>query len=321
MLPTRRRRAGAPGDRTARSSTRPTFRAALARAGLGWDPEAGHGGGQAHHSTHRWPWMLPDGKHVLYLAASHLNPARRTPGSTRFPSRAARQRGARLVRKRADGAGMAVVGQRGTPRGVAVRRRSAESRRASARANPADCQLRLRNLAGRVLGVADGILVYQAAQDRRGASSSGLILGPPRGQVGEPNNSFALRLSPDGTRASVIEGDPNSDLWIFELDRGFRTRLTTNEQVSRRRSGRRTEPRSSFVSRARPSSDNHERTASISFTIPGTARGSARPRGRPNGSSRPTVARRQIRRGRPGPIGAAGSGSFPWQNPTSPSGS
>ena len=27
-----------------------------------------------HHTTHRWPFFLPDGKHVLYLAANHVNP-------------------------------------------------------------------------------------------------------------------------------------------------------------------------------------------------------------------------------------------------------
>ena len=26
------------------------------------------------HTTNRWPYFLPDGKHVLYLAANHANP-------------------------------------------------------------------------------------------------------------------------------------------------------------------------------------------------------------------------------------------------------
>ena len=26
------------------------------------------------HTTHRWPYFLPDGKHVLYLAANHASP-------------------------------------------------------------------------------------------------------------------------------------------------------------------------------------------------------------------------------------------------------
>ena len=28
----------------------------------------------SRHTTHRWPWFLPDGKHFLYLAANHANP-------------------------------------------------------------------------------------------------------------------------------------------------------------------------------------------------------------------------------------------------------
>ena len=78
----------------------------------------------------------------------------------------------------------------------------------------------------------DGILVYQTAQEQaRGQLQWMDPSGRVGERVGEPNNSYALRLSPDGTRASVIEGDPNSDLWVYELDRGLRTRLTTNEQV------------------------------------------------------------------------------------------
>jgi hypothetical protein len=78
----------------------------------------------------------------------------------------------------------------------------------------------------------DGILVYQTAQEQaRGQLQWMDPAGRVGARVGEPNSSYALRLSPDGSRASVIEGDPNSDLWVYELERGFRTRLTTNEQV------------------------------------------------------------------------------------------
>jgi Tol biopolymer transport system component len=40
-----------------------------------------------------------------------------------------------------------------------------------------------------------------------------------------------LRLSPDNRRASLVLGDPNNDIWVYELDRGVRTRLTTGAQV------------------------------------------------------------------------------------------
>jgi hypothetical protein len=29
---------------------------------------------ESRHTSHRWPYFLPDGKHLLYLAANHLDP-------------------------------------------------------------------------------------------------------------------------------------------------------------------------------------------------------------------------------------------------------
>jgi Tol biopolymer transport system component/DNA-binding winged helix-turn-helix (wHTH) protein len=55
--------------------------------------------------------------------------------------------------------------------------------------------------------------------DRKGATQT--IPAPPRGYA-------AIRLSPDGQRlaAGITDGDPG--LWIYELDRGTLTRLTTS---------------------------------------------------------------------------------------------
>ena len=184
------------------------------------------------HSTHRWPWMLPDGKHVLFLAASHLNPRAEASGiyvvsvdggpSTRLlSSYGSAQTVAgwllsvsegHLVAWPFDSDRLAVTGK--------------------ARGVPAEANFDYGTWRGVFSVSRDGILVYQTAQEQaRGQLQWMDPSGRVGERVGEPNNSYALRLSPDGTRASVIEGDPNSDLWVYELDRGLRTRLTTNEQV------------------------------------------------------------------------------------------
>jgi Tol biopolymer transport system component len=49
--------------------------------------------------------------------------------------------------------------------------------------------------------------------------------------VGEKSEAYSPQLSPDGQRALVVLGDPNNDIWVYELDRGVRTRLTTAAQV------------------------------------------------------------------------------------------
>jgi len=184
------------------------------------------------HSTHRWPWMLPDGKHVLYLAVSHLNPRSEASGiyvvsvdggpSTRLlasygsaqtvPGWLLSVSEGHLVAWPFDDKRVSVTGK--------------------ARRVPADANFDYGTWRGVFSVSQDRVLVYQTAQEQaRGQLQWTDLSGRVGAKVGEPNNSYALRLSPDGTRASVIEGDPNSDLWIYELDRGFRTRLTTNEQV------------------------------------------------------------------------------------------
>jgi hypothetical protein len=51
-------------------------------------------------------------------------------------------------------------------------------------------------------------------------------------EVGEPGILYAVELSPDGTLAVVVVGNPesgNGDLWILELERGLLTRFTSDE--------------------------------------------------------------------------------------------
>ncbi|HEX4441860.1 MAG TPA: protein kinase [Thermoanaerobaculia bacterium] len=187
---------------------------------------------KSKHSTHRWPWLLPDGKHVLYLAASHINPRSESSGiyvvsvdggpSTRllasygnaqvFEGWLLSVSEGHLVAWPFDAGRLRVTGK--------------------ARRVPDDANFDYGTWRGIFSVSSNGILVYQTAQEQaRGQLQWMDPQGHVGAKVGEPNNSYALRLSPDGTRASVIEGDPNSDLWVYELDRGFRTRLTTSEQV------------------------------------------------------------------------------------------
>jgi Tol biopolymer transport system component len=78
----------------------------------------------------------------------------------------------------------------------------------------------------------DGVLAYQIAQAGVGgqltwSDSSGRRLST----VGEKSEAYSPQLSRDGRRALVVLGDPNNDIWVYELERGVRTRLTTAAQV------------------------------------------------------------------------------------------
>jgi Tol biopolymer transport system component len=51
-------------------------------------------------------------------------------------------------------------------------------------------------------------------------------------KVGERSASYWPRLSPDGRRVAVAQGDPNSDVWVYEIGRGTRIRLTANTNLA-----------------------------------------------------------------------------------------
>ena len=185
-----------------------------------------------HHSTHRWPSFLPDGKHVLYLAASHVNPRSEQSGiyvasldggepRRLMPSYGSAQyasgyllsiRESNLMAVPFDAEHLAVTGE-----SVRV-------------AN--DANFDFGTWRGVFAASQTGVLVYQVQHDAVGGQLTWLDeSGRAVSSVGERSEAYALRLSPDGRRASVVMGDPNNDIWIVELDRGVRTRLTTNAQV------------------------------------------------------------------------------------------
>jgi len=184
------------------------------------------------HTTHRWPYFLPDGIHVLYLAANHANPRSEENG---------------IYVASLDG---------GAPRRLMSSNGSAQYasgwllsvRDTSLMALPFDAK-RIEIL-GQAVRIADdvnfdfgvwrgtfttsenGLLAYQLARESGGGrltwlDPSGRRLAP----VAEKSAAYSPELSPDGRRASVLMGDPNNDIWVYELDRGVQTRLTTNVQA------------------------------------------------------------------------------------------
>ena len=184
------------------------------------------------HSTHRWPSFLPDGRHVLYLAATHSNPRSEQSG---------------IYVASLDG---------GEPKRLMASYGSVQSvpgyllsvREANLMAAPFDAErlavtgesVRVANdvnfdygtWRGVFTASQNGVLVYQVQRESAGGQLTWIdAAGHPISTVGDRSEAYALRLSPDERRASLILGDPNNDIWIYELDRGVRTRLTTDAQV------------------------------------------------------------------------------------------
>ncbi len=185
-----------------------------------------------HEDTHRWPQFLPDGRHFLYLArtidmvsseirlgsvdsaepASVLvavgNPVYAPPGWLLYP------RGNTLVAQAFDSDRLRVSGE---PIPLADQ----ISFNGNVSLSPFSAS-------------GNGVLVYTKAV---GEGVSELIWtdrnGRVLGKVGEPGRYFGPSLSPDGRKLAFEVYDPrthtNSDIWIYDMTQGSKTRLTFSQ--------------------------------------------------------------------------------------------
>ena len=186
-----------------------------------------------HEDSHRWPQFLPDGRHFLYLARTsdrssseiHLasldtaestsvvrangNPVFAASGFLLYP------RGGILLAQPFDADHFRVSGE---PVAVADQVSANGNVDFSAFSASANGVLAYKR------GVGEGVseLIW--------ADRSGKILE----KIGEPGAYFGPSLSPDGRKLAVEIDDPhvhaNSDIWIYDLARNSKTRLTFSKE-------------------------------------------------------------------------------------------
>jgi Tol biopolymer transport system component len=178
------------------------------------------------HSTNRWPIFLPDGKHFLYLAANHVRPVGETSGI--YVADVDGTINKQLLRANSSpryANGYLLYVRDGSL--LAVR---FDPDKLKVQGDPVTVLNNVQNDRGIWRGLFsvsnNGILLYQ----RSGGSAetaatwmdfTGKILG-----VLERNAFSSPAISPDGKRVALSLGDPVSDLWIFDLVTGIKTRLT-----------------------------------------------------------------------------------------------
>jgi Tol biopolymer transport system component len=184
------------------------------------------------HTTHRWPWFLPDGKRFLYLAANHANP--KSQDSAIYVGSLDGGQDRRLMAS--YGSVQTVPGWLLSVRDNNLMALPFDEDRAAVSLPGVSVASDANFDAGVWRGVftasRTGLLAYQLAREGSGGQLTWFDMsGHAIGTLGERGESYAMRLSPDGRRASVIQGDPNNDIWIYELERGVRARLTTSAQV------------------------------------------------------------------------------------------
>jgi serine/threonine protein kinase len=182
---------------------------------------------QSRHSTHRWPYFLPDGKHFLYLAASHSKP-HADLDAIYVASLDGKEN--RLLTISTSHA-IAVPGYLLFLQNRTLMAQLFDLSSAILKGEPIPVASGVHFEEGNWHGVfdcaSDGTLVYQPDVSAHGSQllwygRDGRVLG----KLGDLDQYRELRLSPDGHRLAATIGDPGGNIWIYDLARGVRARYT-----------------------------------------------------------------------------------------------
>ena len=184
------------------------------------------------HTTHRWPRFLPDGNHFIYLAASHHRGA--SHNGIYLGSLEGRETKP-LIPSDADAT--YASGYLFFLSNKALMAQPFDTNRLRMQGEPRPTVEKVLfdpSIWKAVFDASEnGVMAYQL-----GASVSGNQLrwfdrsGKQLSVLGEPGFQFTPRLSPDGRRLAAGGAAPRgaySDLWVYDLVRGFRTRITFND--------------------------------------------------------------------------------------------
>ena len=178
------------------------------------------------HTTHRWPVFLPDGKHFLFFATNHSG------GSEQGIYLGSLEDGSYKHILDADSGAQYASGYLLYHMQQALLAQKFDPATGVVLGDP----LPVANFVEYDTGTwhttfaasQNGLLIYETGTKALGTDlfwrdRSGRVLT----QVGERGfYKGAGRISPDGKRLAVGMGDPQADIWVFDLERGSRTRLT-----------------------------------------------------------------------------------------------
>jgi len=183
--------------------------------------------------NHRWPFFLPDGRHFLFFARCSSGEST----GTYVASLDSREQ--KFIMPGQSNAVYAPPGYLLFVRERTLMAQPFDSRRLEITGDAvpvADPVVVNGSVQRAIVSVStSGILAYQG-----GVLTGGYHLqwfdrsGKPIGAIGEQTLYLFPRLSPDGQRIVVQINDPrtyNADLWIFDVARGVKTRLTFEPSI------------------------------------------------------------------------------------------
>jgi hypothetical protein len=180
----------------------------------------------AKHTTHRWPAFLPDGKHFLFFATNHSG------GSQQGIYIGSLEDGTYKHVVDADSQAQYASGYLIYHLQSQLQAQKFDPASGTVSGDPVPLANFVEYDAGTwhtsFVANQNGVLIYEPGSKMLGTGlawldRTGKILSHVGGQEAYKGSG---RISPDGKRLAVSMGDPEADIWIFDLVRGSRTRLT-----------------------------------------------------------------------------------------------
>ncbi len=179
-------------------------------------------------NSHRWPYFLPDGRHFLYWARS---------GSVEYNGTYVGSLDGQEPKLVLRGNSDAVYAPPGyllfvRDRSLMAQPFDARSMLASGDAFPVAEQVRVNAGAYKALFSVsqNGVLAYHGAAGTAAGSQLRWFdrTGKEGATVGEPAVYLYQQLSPNGQKlaAAIADSTGNYDIWVYDLSRGVKTRLT-----------------------------------------------------------------------------------------------
>jgi eukaryotic-like serine/threonine-protein kinase len=195
---------------------------------------------RSKHTTHRWPWFLPDGKHFIFLATSHLGGDPQQNGIY-FGSVDSTESHLILA---TDSAAQYASGYLLYRANTALVARTFDPQKGVLSGSAIPLVNNLRDDVGvwrSIFAVSqNGLMIYQLGN--ADAARSHLVMFDRSGktiadydpqETTTPNARALLgvrdvRLSPDNTRVAYASG---TDIWTLDLERKTKTRITFDSLV------------------------------------------------------------------------------------------
>ena len=186
------------------------------------------------HTTHRWPFFLPDGKHFLYLATNH-NGGNAAENGVFWSG----MDGAGHIVMASDSAAEYADGYLLFHAQPSLMAQSFDPSSGKLSGEPVAVVDKIRYDAGiwrSVISVSrSGVLLYQPGAT--GIAGTELVwfdrTGKNRKPLGERGPISDPRVSPDGKKVVMMYGDPLPEIWVMDGERGTKTRLTFDAPIKR----------------------------------------------------------------------------------------